>query len=128
MQDTKLIVVPKTGVLKFTADWCGPCRNIAPLIHNLSEEYAIDVTPVNVDEHTDLADEYNVSSIPVTVFIHESEEIGRVIGANSSEITKNFEALAEKIKSNKKKIKSQKNQIILPNCKEAELKNDRTYD
>ena len=117
MQDE--IKVPKTGILKFTASWCGPCRKIAPFIHELSEEYDIEVITVDVDKHNDLSDEFGVSSIPVTVFIFESKEVDRVIGANETAIRKNFEEL----KDLQKKIK--KNQIFLPNCKEAEVKNGR---
>ena len=120
MQDENEIEVPETGILKFTASWCGPCRKIAPFIHELSEEYDIEVTTIDIDKHNDLSDQFSVSSIPVTIFISDSKEIDRVIGANEYAIRKNFGNLKDLIEK-----KSKKNQIFLPNCKEAEVKNGR---
>tara|TARA_Y100000746_G_scaffold232721_1_gene250877 strand:+ start:4720 stop:5160 length:441 start_codon:yes stop_codon:yes gene_type:complete len=127
VQGEKRIVVPRYGVLKFTADWCGPCRKIAPVLDELSKHHNICVTHVNVDEHNEISDEFNVSSIPVTVFIYESNEISRVVGADVDKIEKSFKSLGEKIGATPENLekKSKKNQIFLPNCKEAEVKNER---
>ena len=61
----------KTLVVDFYADWCGPCRMLAPVIDDLSEEFAgqAQFVKINVDDNPDLAREYSIMSIPcVMVF------------------------------------------------------------
>lgn len=61
----------KPAVIDLYADWCGPCRMIAPILRDLSVEYDGKVTfyKVNVDKERELAQLFNVTSIPLLVFI-----------------------------------------------------------
>ena len=61
----------KPAVIDLYADWCAPCRMIAPIIKNLAEEYDGKVTfyKINVDKEKELAALFNVTSIPLLVFI-----------------------------------------------------------
>lgn len=56
-------------VVDFYADWCGPCKQIAPAIETLSEKWAGQVTfaKVDIEAHPDIANGYNVSSIPAVL-------------------------------------------------------------
>ncbi len=79
LQEDTLVLVD------FWAEWCGPCRSIAPLIDRLAEEYGdkMLVASVNVDDEMLIAEEYRVSSIP-TVFIYQDGIIvERLVGAHS---------------------------------------------
>lgn len=61
-------------VIKFYADWCGPCRNYAPTFDKVSEKYdgQVEFTNINVDKDTEgLAAKYKVRSIPHTVLVKE---------------------------------------------------------
>ena len=59
------------AVVDFYADWCGPCRRVAPIMEKLAEEYdgKLLVYKVNTDQERDLAAAFNVKSIPMVLFI-----------------------------------------------------------
>ena len=73
---------PNTAI-DFYADWCGPCRMIAPVWEKLSGEYAekAQLVKVNVDENPGLARRFNVSSIPALKFLKDGEVAEEVLGA-----------------------------------------------
>ena len=68
-------------IVDFYADWCGPCRMLAPVLEELKEN----VLKVNVDEHEDLAQEFGVMSIPTLVFFKDGEEKQKVIGFRTAD-------------------------------------------
>jgi len=74
-----------TGVMMvdFWAEWCGPCRAIAPLLEDLARESAGKVTlaKVNVDENPGLAARYGIRSIPTILFVKGGKVADQVIGA-----------------------------------------------
>ena len=61
----------KLVVIDFNATWCGPCRQFAPTFDKVAEEYADRAVfyIVDVDDHNDLAAQYNVQSIPMVVYL-----------------------------------------------------------
>ena len=74
----------KTGVsfVDFWAEWCGPCRMAAPVIDELSSEYAgkVLVAKLDVDAEPSLAEKYGVMSIPTVILFKDGQEIGRHVG------------------------------------------------
>jgi len=69
-------------MVDFWADWCGPCKMLAPVIEGLGDEYegkAI-VGKINVDEEQELAIRYGVMSIPTVIFFKDGEEVARKVG------------------------------------------------
>ena len=70
------------ALVDFYADWCGPCRMMAPILEAVSAERAdIKVAKVNVDESSELAAKFGVMSIPTLVVLDDGEEIKRIVGA-----------------------------------------------
>lgn len=70
-------------LVDFYADWCGPCRMVAPIIESLSSEVDnAKVVKVNVDESPELSSRFMVRSIPTVVVMKDGEEVDRQIGAS----------------------------------------------
>ncbi|MCR4995362.1 MAG: thioredoxin [Bacteroidales bacterium] len=79
----ELLAEGKPMVVDFWANWCGPCKKVAPYIEELAEAYADRVTigKVDVDENDDLAIRYGVRNIPTILFIRNGEVVDKQIGA-----------------------------------------------
>ena len=69
-------------MVDFWADWCGPCKMLAPLIESLDKEYEgrVTVGKVNVDDEQELTIRYGVMSIPTVIFFKDGQEIDRKVG------------------------------------------------
>jgi thioredoxin 1 len=67
----------------FCADWCGPCRVIAPFLEEIQLEMGIDVVMVNIDESPDIASRYNIMSIPTVAIFKNGEKVSVNVGAAS---------------------------------------------
>ena len=69
-------------LVDFWAEWCGPCRAIAPMVEELAAEYKgkLKVVKIDVDESTDVAARYRIQSIPTLMVFKGGEEVERVIG------------------------------------------------
>lgn len=74
----------KLVMVDFWAEWCGPCRQLSPIIDELATEYEgkVAIYKCNVDENPKVAAQYGIMSIPTMVFF-KGEEIHRIVGGNS---------------------------------------------
>lgn len=73
----------KLVIVDFYADWCGPCKMLAPVLDELSEENtdSIDIYKLNVDDEPDIAKKFSVSTIPTLISFKEGGEHKRLVGA-----------------------------------------------
>ena len=72
----------KPVLLDFYADWCGPCKMLAPVVHEIAEENAgtLKVGKINVDEQMELAMRFQVSSIPMVVLFKNGKAVAKSVG------------------------------------------------
>jgi len=77
----------KLSVIDFHATWCGPCHAIAPTFQALSKQYQnVNFLKCDVDAAKDVASMYRVTAMPTFVLLKGSAEVGRIRGANKSEL------------------------------------------
>jgi thioredoxin 1 len=69
-------------LVDYWAQWCMPCKTMAPIIEEIAKEYSnkIKVAKVNVDEDATLATKYGITSIPTFLFFKDGKEISRIVG------------------------------------------------
>ena len=85
-QNFDLQINSGTTLVDFYADWCGPCKMIAPLVEEIANERTdITVGKVNVDNDPQIAIKYGVQSIPTLIVFKNGEETDRIIGFRPKE-------------------------------------------
>lgn len=72
----------KLVLVDFYANWCGPCKMLSPIISEIANEYSnsVKVCKVNVDENQDLAQKYNIMSIPTLIFLKDGKVLKSSVG------------------------------------------------
>lgn len=77
-------------LVDFWAEWCGPCRAVAPVLEAMAKEYEGKVTicKVNIDENPEVPAKFGIRSIPTFVILNNGEEVDRAVGAGSATMTK----------------------------------------
>ena len=78
MKDTNKLVV-----IDFTATWCGPCRNMDPIINDFAAKYTnVEFVKIDVDELVDVAEKYGVQAMPTFVLMKKGEVVDQIVGAD----------------------------------------------
>jgi thioredoxin 1 len=70
-------------LVDFWAEWCGPCKQIAPILEEISEEQSgkVQVAKLNIDENLDITRRFEVMSIPTLILFKDGEPQARIVGA-----------------------------------------------
>ena len=69
----------------FSATWCGPCQTFKPIMNEISNE-GHSVQFIDIDQQGDLAQQYNVRSVPTVVIEQNGSEVNRLIGATTKQV------------------------------------------
>lgn len=80
--ETEVLNAEQTVLVDFYADWCGPCKMMAPVVDKLADMYAgkIKVGKLNIDQAEDLAEKYAVMTIPTLIVFKNGEVVERFTG------------------------------------------------
>jgi thioredoxin 1 len=90
--EEQVIRSDKLAVVDFSAEWCGPCRMVSPIIHELADDYndRIVTGEVDVDENPQVTLKYKVRNIPTVLFFKNGEVVDKQVGAVPKSTYKNL--------------------------------------
>ncbi|WP_340622121.1 thioredoxin TrxA [Xenorhabdus siamensis] len=79
-------------LVDFWAEWCGPCKMVAPILDEIAVEYTgkLTVAKLNVDDHTDTAPKFGIRGIPTMILFKDGEKVAVKVGALSKTQLKEF--------------------------------------
>lgn len=68
-------------LVDFWAEWCGPCKMIAPILEEIASTYSLKIFKLNVDDNPNAAREFGVMSIPTLIVFKDGSPVKRIVGA-----------------------------------------------
>lgn len=90
--ESEVLNSDKVVLADFNAEWCGPCKMLKPIVEEISQREDVKVVSINIDDEDELAEDYEVYSIPCVVVFKNGKEVARSVGFKSKE---DIEALLE---------------------------------
>lgn len=89
--EAEVLKSDKKVLVDFWANWCGPCKMLAPVLEQVAEEMPdVQIVKVDVDDNGDLAEKYNVMSIPTMILFKNGEQVGKSVGFIGPDQVKDF--------------------------------------
>ncbi len=86
-QNFKTETVKGFAIVDLYADWCGPCKMMAPIFEEVAKQYEgkVKMGKMNVDESPETPGQFGISGIPTVIFLKDGEMVGKLVGFQSKE-------------------------------------------
>jgi len=96
--ETEVLKSDKPAIIDFWAEWCGPCRAIAPIIKDLAAEYGdrVKVVKMDIDSNPSTPGQYSVRSIPTVLAFKNGQVVEQIVGA-APKVRDQLDAMAQKL-------------------------------
>ena len=87
---TEVLESQQPVVVDFSAAWCGPCKQLSPIIDDLAKEYEgqVKVGKVDIDQSQEVAGRYGIMSVPTVLFFKGGEKVDTLVGLNAKSVYK----------------------------------------
>ena len=96
--ETEVLKSDKPAIIDFWAEWCGPCRAIAPIIKDLAAEYGdrVKIVKMDIDANPSTPGQYSVRSIPTVLAFKDGQVVEQIVGA-APKVRAQLDAMAQKL-------------------------------
>ena len=98
--EAEVLKSDKPAIIDFWAEWCGPCRAIAPIIKDLAAEYGdrVKIVKMDIDANPSTPGQYSVRSIPTVLAFKDGQVVEQIVGA-APKVREQLDAMAQKLVS-----------------------------
>ena len=88
------MMLPERCVIRFTANWCAPCKSVGPLVASVASDFGVPLISLDIEAFPQIAERYHVTQLPTVVGLRGGQPVGAIVGAQNRA---SYQGLLEKV-------------------------------